>query len=403
MLFKVAWRNIWRNTKRSLIIIGAVTIGLSTGIFLMAFYNGMLEQRVRSAIESEISHIQLHHPEFRKENDIRFYLPDGSSMLRQIQSNPDILSVAGRFIIKGMIASASGSSGVSINGVMPDAEKKLTGLNSKVKEGSYFSPQKRNEILIGEKLMQKLKLKHNNKIVLTFQDKEGTIVSAAFRVVGIFKTINTPYDEGNVFVKITDVDSIAGLPGRFNEIALLLHSNTMLLNTLNQLKKNYPSIEIKSWDEISPEIGLIVSVAEQMVFIFLGIILLALAFGIVNTMMMAVLERTRELSMLLALGMNRLKIFSMILLETVLLVLAGCPGGILIAFIAVGITHKTGMSFSKFSEVYSSFGFSNLIFPSITVNQFITSMLMVLLTALISSLFPAWRALKVKPIVSARK
>jgi ABC-type lipoprotein release transport system permease subunit len=403
MLTKIASRNIWRSKKRSLIIIIAVSIGLWAGIFMMAFYNGMIEQRVNTAITSELSHIQLHHPEFRKEYEINYYLPNGRKMLEIIGKDSQIKATAGRIIIKGMIASASGSSGITINGVMPVEEQILTNLKGKIIEGNYFNPAKTNEIILSEKLRKKLKLNLNKKTILTFQDKEGNLASAAFRITALYKTTNTPYDDSNVFVKITDLDSLAGIPNAINEIAVLLQSNTFLDESQTHLKQKFPKTEIKNWKEIAPELGLTVSVGDQMVFIFMGIILLALAFGIVNTMMMAVLERTREIGMLLALGMNKFKIFMMILLETFFLILAGCPVGILLAFATIGITQKTGIDFSRFSDVYSSFGYSSIIYPDLTLRQFVIIMILVLLTALFSALFPARRALQLNPAESLKK
>ena len=155
--------------------------------------------------------------------------------------------------------------------------------------------------------------------------------------------------------------------------------------------------------EIQPELGLTISVGDQMAYIFMGIILLALAFGLINTMMMAVLERTRELGMLLALGMNKFKVFSMIVLETLFLILAGCPVGIIFAFATIIITQRTGIDFSQFSEAYSSFGYSSIIYPSLTARQFGIVMMLVLITALFSALFPARRALRLNPAESLKK
>jgi ABC-type lipoprotein release transport system permease subunit len=403
MLTKIASRNIWRSKKRSLIIIASVSIGLWAGIFIMAFYNGMIEQRINAAIASELSHIQLHHPEFRKEYEIKYYLPEGRKMLEKIKKDSNVKAATGRIIIRGMIASASGSSGITINGVMPEQEKLVTNLKGKLIKGNYFNPKKGNEILLSEKLRKKLKLHLNKKTILTFQDKEGNLASAAFRITGIYKTINGPYDDANVFVKITDVDSLAGIPNAINEIAVLLHSSTSVPEIQKNLKSQFPKATIKNWMEISPELGLTVSVGDQMVYIFMGIILLTLAFGIVNTMMMSVLERTREIGMLLALGMNKFKIFLMILLETFFLILAGCPIGISLAFATIGITQRTGINFSQFTEVYSSFGYSPIIHPSLTWNQFGNIVVLILLTALFSALFPARRALKLKPAETLKK
>lgn len=403
MLVKIAGRNIWRSRKRSLIIITAVSIGLWAGIFMMAFYNGMIEQRISSAIADELSHIQLHHPEFRKEYEIKYLLPQGKKILKTIAKDSQIKAAAGRIIIKGMIASASGSSGITINGVMPKEEQALTNLNEKIIKGNYFDPKKTNQIILSEKLRKKLKLNLNKKTILTFQDKQGNLASGAFRITAIYKTINGPYDDSNVFIKIADIDSLAGIPNELNEIAVLLQSNQLLDEVQSKLNQKFPKTEIKNWMEISPELGLTISVGDQMVYIFMGIILLALAFGIINTMMMAVLERTREIGMLLALGMNKFKIFMMIVLETLFLILVGCPVGILLAFATIAITQQTGIDFSQFSEAYSSFGYSSIIYPSLTARQFGIIMLLVFSTALFSALFPARKALQLNPAESLKK
>lgn len=403
MLIKIASRNIWRSKKRSIIILTAVTIGLWAGIFMMAFYNGMIEQRVNTAIASELSHIQLHGPEFRKEYELKYFLPKGRKMLETIVKDSTTKAASGRIIIKGMIASASGSSGITINAVMPNEEQALTDLKGKIIKGSYFNPKKTNEIILSDKLRKKLKLALNKKTILTFQDKEGSLASGAFRITAIYKTINAPYDDNNVFIKINDIDSLAGIPNEINEIAILLKSSKMLEASQNSWQKKFPKTEIQNWMQISPELGLTISVGDQMVYIFMGIIMLALAFGIINTMMMAVLERTREIGMLLALGMNKIKIFIMIVLETFFLILAGCPFGILLAFVSIGISQRTGIDFSEYSEVYSSFGYSSVIYPTLTANQFGNIMLLVVLTAFFSALFPARRALQLNPAESLKK
>lgn len=403
MLTKVAWRNIWRNKTRSLVIIAAVTIGLWAGFFLMSFYNGLIEQRIRAAIETEISHIQIHHPQFSNDYDIQYYIPSAQNVLEQTKKNPLIKASTGRVIIKGMISTASGSSGIQINGVLPEEEDHVTQLKNKLINGSYFPASKPYEIIVSEKTLKKLKLKLNAKTILTFQDKDGNIASGAFRIVGVYKTVNGPYDEANVFVNIHDIDTLAGITHQYNEVALLLNKGKDVENVKQQLQKEYPQLDIKTWTEISPEMNLLVAASDQTMLIYMGIIMLALAFGIINTMLMAVLERTREIGMLLALGMNRIKVFTMILLETVFLVLAGTPIGIAFGLSTIAYTHKTGINLKQFSEAYSSLGYSSLIYPTFNARQFFLMLAMVIATALIASLLPAQRALKLKPAEAIRQ
>lgn len=403
VLTKISWLNVWRSKKRSLIIITAVIIGLWSGIFLLAFYNGMVQQRVSSVIANELSHLQLHHPEFRKEFEIKYGIPEGNRSLQQIQSLPEVKHAAGRIIIKGMIASASGSSGISINGIMPEAEDSLTGLGGKITTGKYFNAQKSNEILVSERTLQKLKLKLKNKVILTFQDTEGNLASGAFRIIGTFKTISNPYDDANIFININDAAMLSVLGNQFSEIAILLKSNESLATVQQVLQQQYPSLEVKNWTELSPEIAMTESVSDQMVFIFMGIILLALSFGIINTMLMAVLERTREIGMLLALGMNRLKVFGMIMMETFFLVFAGCPFGILLALATIAITNRTGIHLQIFADMGSNFGYEEVVYPALARQQFVTILLLIILTAVISALFPAQRAVRLNPSESLRK
>jgi ABC-type lipoprotein release transport system permease subunit len=302
-----------------------------------------------------------------------------------------------------MVASAAGSAGITLNAVMPDEENKLTKLKEKIVSGNYFNPVKLNEIIISKKLAKKLKLNLKKKVIVTFQNKDGDLATVAFRIIALYKTVNGPYDDNNIFVNIKSVDSLVGLPNAINEIAVLLRSNDLLNQSQDELNKLFPNLEIKNWKELAPDLGLTVSAGDQMVYIFMGIILLSIAFGIINTMMMSVLERTKEIGMLLALGMNKVKIFLMILLETFFLILAGCPFGLVLAFSTILITQQTGISFSKFSEVYSSFGYSSVIYPIIHFGQFGSIMLLVFLTAIFSALFPAIRALKLKPAESIKK
>lgn len=382
---------------------GAVSLGLWMGIFLMSFYNGMIEQRVKTAITTELSHIQLHHPEFRKDYDVKYILPNGRETCKIIKKNKNVNESVGRLIIKGMVASAAGSAGISLNAVMPEEENRLTKLKEKIVSGNYFNPVKLNEIIISNKLAKKLKLNLKKKVIVTFQNKDGDLATVAFRIIALYKTVNGPYDDNNIFVNIKSVDSLVGFPNAINEIAVLLRSNDVLNQNQDELNKLFPNLEIKNWKELAPDLGLTVSVGDQMVYIFMGIILLSIAFGIVNTMMMSVLERTKEIGMLLALGMNKVKIFLMILLETFFLILAGCPFGLVLAFSTILITQQTGISFSKFSEVYSSFGYSSVIYPIIHFGQFGSIMLLVFITAIFSALFPAIRALKLKPAESIKK
>jgi ABC-type lipoprotein release transport system permease subunit len=403
MLIKVAWRNVWRNRARSGVIVLSVAIGLWAGIFMVGFYHGMIRQRIRSVIERETSHIQIHHPSFAEDHDLGYDIGPKDSILQRLPTGASVRAAAQRTVCHGMAATPSGSSGVKINGVEPDAEAAITGLSKDVDTGSYFKPGGRNEVLIGARLAKKLRLVVGRKMVLTTEDREGNLSSGAFRVVGVFRTVNASHDETDVYIRIPDADVLGAMEGNVNEIAILLNEDKSVDSAAAGLRRAMPRLRVETWTEINPEMQLLVSTNNQVLVIFMGIILLALAFGIVNTMLMSVLERTREIGMLLSLGMSRMRVFIMILLETLFLVMVGCPAGIVPGLLTVGYLSRRGIDLSRYMEALSSFGWDFMVYPSLEWRQVLTIIGLVVFTALLSSLFPARRALSLKPAEAIRK
>jgi ABC-type lipoprotein release transport system permease subunit len=381
----------------------AIIIGISSGIFVLAFYGGMIQQRLDNALRTEVSHIQIHARNYKNDYDVKETIPNGYDILKYLQKNDIVLHASGRIIVQGMIATSNGSKGIMINGVIPIDEAHLTSLNKKVITGQYFSSAQKNDIIISTSLAQTLKVHCGNKVVLTFQDSNNDLVTSAFRIVGLYKTINGPYDESQVFVHIQSIDSLLGIHHTFHEIAMLVNNQELIDPMVGMLKLQYPILLIEDWKAISPELGITLSVGNQMVFVYMGIILLALAFGIVNTMMMSVLERTREIGMLIALGMNQRYVFSMIVLETTFLIFAATPIGMMISIIAIMITNQTGIELSMLKATASNFGYDPIVYPILKWYDIQMTILLIIITTFLSALLPARKALTLLPVESIKK
>ncbi|THU39541.1 ABC transporter permease [Niastella caeni] len=404
MLFAIAFRNTWRNRARSIIIMMSVAIGLFSGIAVMALYNGLLRSRVRTVIEAETGHIQLHAANFKKDYDPALFLHNGINVLQQVRSLPDVKTAAPRSITHGMLSTPTGSSGVQVNGVDPETEYRVSKLNRKIIEGQGFSAAKTNEIVVGKKLAGKMKLKPGAKVVLTFTDTTGNIVAGAFRVAAIYQSNNAPLDEKNVYVTMNGLNYLLGIGNQFHEITLLLQKDDNVKQIQNTLQQKLPGYQVESWKEISPETELMVNTIDEYSFIILVIIMLALAFGIVNTMFMAILERTREIGMMIALGMNRVRLFTLILLETLILTLAGAPIGLLIAWALTAYYNKTGLNLSILGkDMLSSFGYSTIVYPEFPWHRLAAVFILVMGTALLSCLLPAAKALRLQPVAALQR
>lgn len=403
MIFILAWRNIWRNKMRSIVIMLSVTIGLFAGIAIVALYKGMMKSRIRSVIEAEIGHLQLHDTGFKKDYDPEFVIDNGGEVLKTLTATQGVKMVSARSVTNGMLATATGSAGVQINGVFPQQEYEISQLDKKIIEGSLFNAAKKNEVMIGKKLAIKMKIKVGSKLVLTFTDTSGDIVSGAFRVAAIYQSDNAPLDERNVYVTINDLNALLTTGDSFHEITLILNSDDSVKKIQDELKQKFPGCQVESWKEISPETDLLVKTTDQYSYIIMVIIMFALAFGIINTMLMAILERTKEIGMMMALGTNKIKIFTLVLLETIFLTLAGTPFGILISWLATGYYNKRGLDLSGMGrEMMSSFGFGTIIYPEFPTDKLMGILLIVFCTAIVSCLFPAVKALKLKPVDALR-
>lgn len=404
MIFIMAWRNIWRNKMRSIVIMFSIAIGLFAGIGVLALYKGMMKSRVRIVIDAEVGHLQLHNIDFKKDHDSKFVLDNGEELLRYIRQLPEVKMAAPRSVTSGMLATTTGSAGVQINGVIPEQEYAASLLKKKIIEGRPFDPVKKNEIMIGKKLATKMKLKTGSKLVLTFTDTSGNIVSGAFRVAAVFQSNNAPLDEKNVYVMIEDLNTLLTSGDYFHELVVLLMNDESLQKVQQQLKEKFPAYQIETWREISPETDLLVKTTDQYSYIIMVIIMFALAFGIINTMLMAILERRREIGMMVALGTNRIRLSILVLLETIILTLAGTPLGILAGWLVTGYFNKHGLNLSGMGrEMMSSFGFGTIIYPEFPTDKLAGVMFIVAGTAIISCLFPAMKAIRMQPVEALRR
>jgi putative ABC transport system permease protein len=403
LIFNIAWKNIWRNRFRSIIIMSAITLGIFAGLLLVAFSKGMTIQRISSALNTEIAHIQIHQPDFIIKEDIKMLIHPIDQIERVLDGDDNILSYSSRLLLNSIASSAETGTNVKVNGIDVEKERKVTDLCTKITEGSYFENEARNPIVISQKLREKLKLKLNSKLVLQIQDIHGNLAPAAFRIVGIYKTSNTAFDEFNIFVRKSDLYNLTGIDSTSaHEVFIMLKDYLQSKNVAMALQQKFSSLEVKSWKERNMMLSYLNDAMDQYLYIIIVIILLALLFGIINTMMMAVLERVKELGMLRAIGMGKGSIFRMIVLETVLLSLTGAVLGILMGMATIGYFGKVGINLSIWAKGLEEVGFDPVVYT--VIDNFFIAIVVILVvsTGILASIFPAMKALRLKPVEALR-
>jgi ABC-type lipoprotein release transport system permease subunit len=398
MLIKLAWKNIWRNKVRSGVILSAIAIGLFAGTYLVAFMDGWVIGTVKESIDTDIACIQIHNPKFMANYDVRKYLQG----LPVVAEMPDETTISGRIVLAGMLQSANNALGITAKGVIPGQEKTVSAIWKTIPDsmGAYLSNDVKMPIVISKKTAEKLKVHLKSKIVFTFQNANEEMQSVAFRVCGIYKTSNSMFDESTVFVKYDDIFPLTALPENvIHEVAINLPDLKTCDWVYPKIKTALPDLEVLSWKEINPTLSLSLGATEFFGAIIIGIFLLALSFGIVNTMLMAILERTKELGMLKAIGMSKNKIFRMIMLETVFLTLLGSVAGVILAIIMLTPSLKTGIDLTFMAgDSFEDYGFSAVVYPIINLKMFVEITVLVIVAGILSAIYPARRALKINTI-----
>ncbi len=404
MIFAIAWRNVWRNKVRSLIMIVAIALGLFAGVFTMAFMQGAVNERIESATKSELAHLQIHAPHFLENNETDLYIKDAPSLAQQIENIKGVEAVSSRLVAEPFIMAAHGTGGGKLLGIDPDNEKRVTDIYEHLTEGTYLEKTSRMPpILIGEKLAKKLKLKPGSKVNVQMVDLNGDLSSKGFRVSGIYKTSNTGYDELHMFVRYEDLQKQLGIEvNAAHELAVIIKNGDDASLFKSEIQNIAGNNDVQTWKELSPEMALLTDSMDQYMYIFILIILLGLCFGIINTMLMAVLERTKEIGMLMAIGMNKRRIFNMIILESVMLTLTGGVLGIIIGSGITKIFEKRPIDVSMFAEGLEKYGYATEIYTSLQPHTIFVITFLVILTGLISAIYPARKALKLNPAEATR-
>jgi ABC-type lipoprotein release transport system permease subunit len=385
-------------------MIVAIALGLFAGVFTMAFMQGVVDARIESATKSELAHLQIHAPHFLDNNETSIYIQNSLELVDKIEKTEGVVAASKRLVTEPFIMAAHGTGGGKLIGVWPEKEKNVTDISEHVIEGTYLEKSGRMPpILIGEKLAKKLQLKIGSKINVQMVDLNGDLSSKGFRVGGIYKTSNTTFDETQLFVHYEDLQSQLGTENNAaHEIAIIVKNGNEAALVKPAIQKIAANLDVQTWKELSPEMSLLTDSMDQYMYIFILIILLALCFGIINTMLMSVLDRVKEIGMLMAIGMNKRKIFIMIILESVMLTFTGGVLGIIIGSGVTKIFETKPIDVSMFADGLEKYGLATQIYTSLRLETIVTITILVIVTGILSAIYPARKALKLNPAEATR-
>jgi len=394
----MAWRNLWRNYRRTLIMLVAIALGVWAMIFMTALLRGMVDDMVRQGIVALPGYVQIHAAAYRDDPSVTHSMPAPDTALLDVLHSEQVSAWTSRIKVPAMISSEYENRGVSLLGVDPEGELAVGFDSDDVIEGRFLSGSDDHGIVIGRKLLQRLQTRLGKRVVVMSQDPDNTIADRGFRIVGVFRAELASREESIVYTGRDTIQAMLGVGTDISEIAILGHDYRAPEGLALSIRKAVPvDYEVLSWLELDPYLATMMRVMNGFVLVWMVVIFLALSFGLVNTLMMAVFERVREIGLMRALGMRPSAIVYQILVESLMLLALGLLAGNLLAVGSI-VPLQDGIDVSAVSQGMEMMGASSMLYPVLQLPDLVLANTVVIVLGIITSLLPAWRAAQYRPV-----
>ncbi len=402
-MFTLAWRNLWRNHRRTLIMLSAITVGVWAMIFMTALMRGMVDDMLLNGIRSLPGEVLIHHPQYRDDPGINNSIPaPGDELLKALQI-PEVTAWTSRVRVPAVISSERDSRGVTLVGVNPASEVQVGFDIDSIVEGRFLESSNDKGLIIGAKMAEHLETDLGKRVVVMSQDPDNNIADRGFRVVGIYKAKLASLEETYVYAGLETIQKLLKLDDMVSEIAITGEDYRNVDKWYPHIKQAAgEGVDTLPWYEADTYLGSMLSMMDGFVLVWIIVIFLALSFGLVNTLVMAVFERVREIGLMMALGMRPSTILYQILMESFLLLVIGLLLGNALA-IGTIIPLQDGIDISVVAEGMEMMGTSSMLYPALKLNDMIMANAIVITLGLLTSILPAWRAASYDPIEALNK
>ncbi|MFN8441847.1 MAG: FtsX-like permease family protein [Caldilineaceae bacterium] len=402
-LLTLAWRNMWRNWRRTAIALIAIVLGLILLLFMQGMITGSDQAIYGNAVRLYGGNIQVHAPGFLAKANRLPLLPvdDPDKVVEIASARPDVTLAAKRINTGGIVSSRDTAAPVAIAGVQPGVESPYSIQAENITEGRFLQEGEGDAIVIGRGLADILKAQVGDRVTLLGKSRNETMRQRSMTIVGIYDLGMREAEKGTVFVTLDEAQSLYNLRNEATAVNVSLQKVGAEEQVVNELKAQLPNHEVNSWDTLRPEMRQTMETKAVSVTFFGIVVLMIASIGILNLMLMAVFERTREMGVLAALGMKGRQVMLLFLLEGALIGLVGAVIGCLLGWLAVSAVGNVGfdLSFAQgMGDITALLG--DRIYPTVSITDVITRGVLVVIIAALASLYPAWQASRKEPAVA---
>ncbi len=398
MTLKIAWLNLWRRARRSMMVILMIVFSLAGLLSLQGLYEGMYQQMIDNTVRSDSGEVSLYAPGYRLSKSLDERMDSTEKVTSAIAQMPQVRAYTLRLQQEGLIATARKSQGVMLIGIDADSERRFGQLDSYITEGAYGFGEEGSEVMLGSELARKMALDIGSRVIFSVQNAEGDIGSVSLKVGGIFKTNNMHLDQRSAFADLSSMRELVGVKTGATQIAISLHNRSDIAAVQQQLKTELEGLEVMNWEELYPllvqmqeMVGMFNSISYLIVFV-------VAALGIFGVMLVSVLERLREFGIMLAIGTPYAVVRNQVIVEAAMLGVLGYLGGCIVGGSILWVWHLHGLDLSALSAGMESFGLNAVVIAEVKASYFGEAFLSVFFASALSVVWPLRVLKKLHPV-----
>jgi len=401
---KMAWRNIWRNRRRSLLTMLAIAFACALLVFMLSFQFGSYEAMLNSAIKIHTGYFQIQAEGYQEKNDIRRVVPNPEAVARILDGIAQVSAYTFRASAFALASSEDRTYGVAVSGIDPAREGVVSSIKRLIREGEYLSEGDVDQALVGALLAKNLRVGIGDAITLLGQGRDGSVAATVVTVKGIFSSGQDDFDRSAIHIPLDYFREVFFMRGAVHTVVGLTPSLWDLSEVVKAAEKRVTALNtdrplvVLDWKELIPGLAQAIMIDIISALIFYMLLILVVAFSILNTFLMAIFERTREFGVLMAMGTTKERLTRLLMAESMIMTVLGIAGGILLGGLVTLYFQKHGISMGDSSELFRQFGISGRIYPRFTPLSAAIGPSLVLVITFLVALYPAFKVRKLRPV-----
>lgn len=401
---KMAWRNIWRNPRRTIITISAIAFACLLLVFMLSFQFGSYETMINSSVKIHAGHLQVQAKEYQDKQNIRMVVSNPEETGKILDQLYNIDSYTYRAKAFSLVSSKNRTYGVMVIGIDPSREKMVSTIKSSIRQGSYLSVEDKNQAIVGRLLAKNLGVLPGDELTIMGQGRDGSIAATVVSVKGIYSSGLDEFDRSSIQIPLITFQEVYTMGKAVHEVVVIGNS----LWNISKIKENLQGqiekinkkdiLTVLNWEELMPGLRQGIEMDLTMGIIFYLLLIIVVAFSILNTFLMAIFERTREFGVLMAIGTTPGRITKLLLIESIGLTMVGIVAGIFIGSLLTLIFQYHGIDLGGASELLAQYGISGIIYPKLSLLSALSGPLAVFLITFLAALYPALKIRKLQPV-----